>query len=53
MTVDIQEAKITWSQLVDAVESGRELEIVITRNGKPATRLVAIARAQEGQDRVA
>ena len=41
-TVNMLEAKTNLSKLVDAVESGREAEIVIARNGKPAVRLVAI-----------
>ncbi len=40
--VNILEAKTQLSRLVDAVESGTELEIVIARNGKPAARLVAL-----------
>ncbi len=40
--VNMHEAKSRLSQLVDAVESGRETEIIIARNGKPAARLVPI-----------
>ncbi len=40
--VNMLEAKTRLSQLVDAVESGAEAEIVIARNGKPAARLVAM-----------
>ena len=40
--VNMHEAKSRLSQLVEAVESGREAEIVIARNGKPAARLVPI-----------
>lgn len=42
-TVNMLEAKSNLSRLVEAVESGREAEIVIARNGKPAARLVPIA----------
>lgn len=42
-SVNMHEAKSRLSQLVEAVESGREAEIVIARNGKPAARLVPIA----------
>ena len=42
-TINMHEAKSRLSQLVEAVESGREAEIVIARNGKPAARLVPIA----------
>ena len=41
--VNMHEAKSRLSQLVEAVESGREAEIVIARNGKPAARLVPLA----------
>jgi prevent-host-death family protein len=50
-TVNMLDAKTRLSQLVDAVESGAEPEIVIARNGKPAARLVplqAVARARLG-----
>lgn len=42
-SVNMHEAKSRLSQLVDAVESGREAEIIIARNGKPAARLVPVA----------
>lgn len=42
-TVNMLQAKTNLSRLVDAVESGREAEIVIARNGRPAARLVPIA----------
>jgi prevent-host-death family protein len=38
----MHEAKSRLSALVEAVESGREKEIVIARNGKPVARLIAI-----------
>jgi prevent-host-death family protein len=40
--VNIHEAKTRLSQLIEAVESGAEPEIIIARNGKPAVRLVPI-----------
>jgi prevent-host-death family protein len=43
--VNMLEAKSTLSQLVAAVESGAEPEIVIARHGKPAARLVPITAA--------
>lgn len=43
-TVNMLEAKSQLSRLVEAVESGSESEIVIARNGRPAARLVAIAK---------
>lgn len=46
-TVNMLEAKTNLSRLVDAVESGREAEVVIARNGKPAARLVPIEPARK------
>lgn len=40
--VNMLDAKSNLSKLVDAVETGREDEIVIARNGRPAARLTAI-----------
>ena len=45
--VNMLDAKTRLSQLVEAVESGAETEILIARNGKPAARLVAIAPQQK------
>lgn len=36
------EAKTTLSKLVEAIESGREDEIIIARNGRPAAKLVRV-----------
>jgi len=41
-TYNVLEAKSNLSRLIDAVESGRETEIIIARNGKPAARLVPL-----------
>ena len=38
--VNMHEAKTRLSQLVNAVKSGAEAEIVISQNGVPAARLV-------------
>lgn len=46
-TVNMLEAKTNLSRLVEAVESGREAEVVIARNGKPAARLVPIEPPRE------
>lgn len=43
-TVNVLEAKTTLSRLIEAVESGAEKEIIIARNGKPAARLVPLAK---------
>ena len=40
--VNMLEAKSSLSRLVQAVESGHEPEIVISRNGRPAAKLVPI-----------
>ena len=39
----MHDAKTRLSQLVDAVQSGAEDEIIIAKNGVPAARLVALA----------
>ncbi len=36
------EAKSNLSRLVEAVEQGVEMEIIIARNGRPAAKLVAV-----------
>ena len=46
---NVLEAKSNLSRLIDAVESGRESEIVIARNGKPAVRIVALAHKPVGR----
>ena len=43
--INMFEAKSTLSRLVEAVESGRETEIVIARHGRPVARLVALDAA--------
>jgi prevent-host-death family protein len=47
-TYNVLEAKSNLSRLIDAVESGREAEIVIARNGKPAARLVPLTAKSAG-----
>lgn len=47
--VNMFEAKSSLSRLVDAIEKGREREIVIARNGHPAARLVPIDPAPAAQ----
>ena len=42
-TVSVDEAKRRFAQLIAALESGVESEIMITRNGLPAARLVPVA----------
>ncbi|MBS0461912.1 MAG: type II toxin-antitoxin system Phd/YefM family antitoxin [Proteobacteria bacterium] len=48
-SVNMLEAKSTLSRLVDAIEQGREREIVIARNGRPAAKLVPMGTAAAGQ----
>lgn len=41
-SVSIRQAKSSFFRLVDAIESGREQEIIITRDGRPVARLMPI-----------
>ncbi len=43
-TINMLEAKSNLSELVRAVESGEQEEIIIARNGVPAARLVPMKR---------
>ena len=47
-TVNMFDAKSSLSRLVDAIEQGREREIVIARNGRPAAKLVAVDQQAPG-----
>jgi len=47
--VNMLEAKSSLSRLVEAVESGRETEIIIARNGKPAAKLTSVDARSVGQ----
>lgn len=40
--VNMLEAKTNLSKLVEAVETGKETEIILARNGKPVARIVPI-----------
>jgi prevent-host-death family protein len=42
----IADVKSNLSRLVEAVESGAEQEVIIMRSGKPAARIVALAKGQ-------
>jgi prevent-host-death family protein len=46
--VNMLEAKNNLSKLVEAVESGREAEIIIARNGKPAARIAPLQTKRPG-----
>src|SRR5689334_17868239 len=41
--VNMLEAKTNLSKLVEAVETGKESEIILARNGKPVARIVPVA----------
>lgn len=47
--VNMLQAKSSLSRLVEAIEQGREREIVIARNGRPAARLVPIDTVPPGK----
>jgi prevent-host-death family protein len=47
--MNMLEAKSNLSRLVEAVELGRETEVIIARNGRPAARLVPIKAGPAGQ----
>ena len=51
-TVNMLDAKTNLSKLVDAVESGAEREVIIARNGKPATKLVAVGPEVDTSKRI-
>ena len=44
-TVSVREAQASLADLVEKIETGRESEIVIARDGHPAARLVPLAEA--------
>ncbi|CAB3760546.1 antitoxin [Burkholderia sp. MSh2] len=45
-TVNLHDAKSRLSRLVEALEPGRESEVVIARNGHPVARIVPYAAPQ-------
>lgn len=47
--VNMLQAKSSLSRLVESIEQGQEVEIVIARNGRPAAKLVAIDKLSAGQ----
>ena len=44
--IDIPDAEARFVDLVEAVESGAEGEVIIFRNGKPAARLIPVAAVE-------
>lgn len=49
--VNMLQAKSSLSRLVEAIEQGKEREIIIARNGRPAAKLVAIG-VPDGKQRI-
>ena len=47
--INMLQAKAKLSCLIDAIEQGKEREIIITRNGRPAAKLVPIDSSKPGQ----
>jgi antitoxin (DNA-binding transcriptional repressor) of toxin-antitoxin stability system len=47
--INMLQAKFMLSRLVEAIEQGRECEIVIARGGRPAAKLVPLERVPEGR----
>ena len=47
--VNMLQAKSTLSRLVEAIEQGREREIVLARNGRPVARLVPMDNRPAGK----
>ena len=47
--VNMLQAKSSLSRLVESIEQGQEMEIVIARNGRPAAKLVPIDKLSAGQ----
>ena len=48
-SVNMLEAKTSLSRLVEAIEQGKEREIIIARNGHPAAKLVPMEKKTPGQ----
>ncbi len=44
---NVLEAKTHLSKLIDAVESGREKEVIIARNGKPVVRIAPLENGKK------
>jgi antitoxin (DNA-binding transcriptional repressor) of toxin-antitoxin stability system len=47
--VNMLQAKITLSRLVQAIEQGREREIIIARDGRPVAKLVSLEAVPAGK----
>lgn len=51
-TVNMHEAKTRLSKLVAEIESGKEAEIILARNGRPVARLVPIEQPRKKKNRL-
>ena len=49
LSVNMLQAKSSLSRLVDAIEQGQKTEIIITRNGRPAAKLVPMDTVPAGK----
>ena len=49
LSINMLQAKSSLSRLVEAIEGGKEREIIIARNGKPAAKLVPIDAVTRGK----
>lgn len=47
--INMLQAKSSLSRLVEAIEQGREREIIIARNGRPAAKLVPVDTVPAGK----
>ena len=47
-TVNMLQAKSNLSRLVEAIEQGEEREIITTRNGRPAAKLMPLSTSSVG-----
>lgn len=41
LKLGVSEAELQFSRLIEAIETGREVEVIIARSGRPIARLVA------------
>ncbi len=48
-SVNMLQAKSSLSRLVESIEQGREREIIIARNGRPAAKLVPVDSVSAGK----
>jgi antitoxin (DNA-binding transcriptional repressor) of toxin-antitoxin stability system len=47
--INMQQARSSLSRLVEAIEQGKEREIIIARNGHPAAKLVPVDATPSGK----